>query len=119
MGRARDSGGSDAITQEADVFAFGMVATEVGPHTLSTLVLEVEMVSLTSESCLRFLQEGLHSVNSQPGHYFKDYGWRTAGLSAGGTRTGVNRFSMGCDSPLLAPGPCSATNGDRSGQSST
>jgi len=60
--------GANTITREADVFAFGMVVVEVGPCLLSHLVLKVEgwMACLTSESCLRFLQESVHSVNSQP-----------------------------------------------------
>ena len=33
--------GADTITREADVFAFGMVVIEVGPHGLSPPVLEV------------------------------------------------------------------------------
>ena len=34
--------GTDAITREADVFAFGMAVIEVGPHTLPSPVSEVE-----------------------------------------------------------------------------
>ena len=33
--------GADTITSKADVFAFGMVVIEVGPHALSPLALEV------------------------------------------------------------------------------
>ena len=59
--------GTDMITREVDVFAFGMVLIEVGARSWSHLTLEVEgwMVHLISECCLRFLQEGLRSVNSQ------------------------------------------------------
>ena len=32
-------GGASTITREADVFAFGMVVIEVGPHALLPLVL--------------------------------------------------------------------------------
>ena len=57
--------GADTITREADVFAFGMILIEVSTRALSHLALEVEgwMVRLISECCLRFLQEGLRSVN--------------------------------------------------------
>ena len=64
MDGARNCGGG-TVTREADVFGFGMVAIEVGPHTLSHPVLEAE-VSLTSECRLRHLREGVHSANSQP-----------------------------------------------------
>ena len=46
--------GTDTITREADVFAFGMVVMEVG-RALSLLVLGW-MVRPTSERRLRFLQ---------------------------------------------------------------
>ena len=60
--------GADAITREADVFAFGMIAIEVCPRTLPHLVLTAEgwMVRLISEPCLRFLREGIRSMDSQP-----------------------------------------------------
>ena len=60
--------GTYAITREVDMLAFGMVVIEVGPCALPHLVLEVEgwMVCLTSQSHLRFLQESICSVNSQP-----------------------------------------------------
>ena len=59
--------GASTITLEADMFAFGMIVIEVGPRALLPLVLEVEgrMVRPISESCIRLLQEGLRSVNSQ------------------------------------------------------
>ena len=59
--------GADEITREADVFAFGMVVIEVCPRTSPHPVFEVGrwMVRLASESCLRFLQESVRSVNSQ------------------------------------------------------
>ena len=57
--------GGGTITWEADVFGFGMVVIEVGPHALPHLVLEAE-VRLTSECRLRHLREGVHSANSQP-----------------------------------------------------
>ena len=52
---------------QADVFAFSMVVIEVCPRPLPHLVLEVDgrIVCLTSELRLRFLREGIHSVNSQ------------------------------------------------------
>ena len=34
--------GADTVTREADVFAFGMVVIEVGPHALPHLVLKVD-----------------------------------------------------------------------------
>ena len=34
--------GTNVVTREADVFAFGMVVIEVCPHALPRLVLEVE-----------------------------------------------------------------------------
>jgi len=60
--------GTGVVARETDVFALGMIVIEVGPHALPPLVLEVEgwMVRLMSESYIRFLQEGLRSVNSQP-----------------------------------------------------
>ena len=58
--------GVDAITLEADVFAFGMVMIEVCPHASNYLVSSGWMVHLTSKSCLRFLRESIHSVDSQP-----------------------------------------------------
>ena len=57
--------GGGTITREADVFAFGMVVIEVGPHATLHPVLEVE-VCLTSEWPLRLLREGIHSGNPQP-----------------------------------------------------
>jgi len=59
--------GSGTISQEADVFAFGMVVIEVSPRVLPPLVLEVEgsIVRLMSESSQRFLQEGVRLVISQ------------------------------------------------------
>ena len=57
--------GGGTITREADVFGFGLVVIEVGPHVLPLLTLEVE-VRLTSEWSLRLLREGIHSANSQP-----------------------------------------------------
>ena len=56
------------MTREVDVFALGMAVIEVGPRALPPLVLEAEgwIVRLVSESCLRFLQEGRRSANSQP-----------------------------------------------------
>ena len=57
--------GGGTITREADVFGFGMVVIEVGPHDLSHPVLEAE-VRLTSECRVRHLREGVHSTNSQP-----------------------------------------------------
>ena len=57
--------GSGTTTQEADVFAFGMVVIEVGLRALPHLVLEVE-IRLTFECYLRFLREGHHLVNSRP-----------------------------------------------------
>ena len=57
--------GGATIARETDVFAFGMIVIEVGPHPLPHLALEVE-VHLTSEFCLRFSPEGVHSSNSQP-----------------------------------------------------
>ena len=60
--------GSGAISQEADVFAFGMVVVEVGPRALPLPTLEVEgwIFRLMSESSQRFLQEGVRLVISQP-----------------------------------------------------
>jgi hypothetical protein len=59
---------ADTITREADVFAFGMVAIEVGPCSMSHLLLDVDgwMIRLVSERYLRFLQEDIHLVNRQP-----------------------------------------------------
>ena len=34
--------GVDTVTREADVFGFGMVVIEVGPHALPHLVLKVD-----------------------------------------------------------------------------
>ena len=55
------------ITQEADVFAFGMVVIEVCPRALPHLALKVDkwIIRLTPEYYLRFLREEVHSVNSQ------------------------------------------------------
>jgi len=57
--------GTDAITREADVFAFGMAVIEVGLPTLPSPASGVEgwMICLMSKSYPRFLQEGLRSVN--------------------------------------------------------
>lgn len=59
--------GADKVTREGDTFAFGMVVIEVSLHVLLHLVSKVEgwMVRLRSESCLRSLQEAIHSVDSQ------------------------------------------------------
>ena len=79
--------GADAITREADVFAFGMVAIEVCPRVLPHLVWRVEgwMVHLTSEPCLRFLREGIHSMDSQPRPLLQRL-WMAVGLLAHGRR---------------------------------
>ena len=54
-------------TREADVFAFGMVVMEVCPRALPlTPRVEGWVVQLTSEYCLRFLQEAIDPVGSQP-----------------------------------------------------
>ena len=65
--------GADTITREADVFAFSMVTVEVGPRALPHLALEAEgrMALLIFECYFRFLQEGVHSVNSQPRPLFQ------------------------------------------------
>jgi len=52
--------GTDGITKEADMYAFGMVVLEVG------IAPGVEIVRLTSRSWLRFSQEGTHSAASNP-----------------------------------------------------
>ena len=60
--------GAGTTTQEADVFAFGMVVIEVCPRHLPHLVSEAEgwAVRLISECYLRSLQESVRSKNSQP-----------------------------------------------------
>lgn len=55
----------DRNTQEADVFAFGMVVIEVSPWT-SLHHVEGWMVHLTSKSYPRSSQGGIHSASSQP-----------------------------------------------------
>ena len=57
--------GAGTITQETDVFAFGMVVIEIVRRALPHLVSEAG-VRLTSEYYLRFLREGVHWANSQP-----------------------------------------------------
>ena len=65
--------GADMITREADIFSFGMVVMEVGLRALWHLALEVEewMDRLISECCVRFLQEGVRSVNPEPQSLFQ------------------------------------------------
>ena len=55
----------DRNTQEADVFAFGMVVVEVSPSALLQHMGR-QVVHLTSEPYLRSLQGGIHLVNLQP-----------------------------------------------------
>jgi len=55
--------GADKITQEADIFAFGMVVIEV---CLRMVTMEGQIVHLTSEPRFRLLQEGTRSAASGP-----------------------------------------------------
>ena len=63
----------DKATQEADIFAFGMIVIEVGPRPSPHLVSELEglAVRLTFESRTRCLQECTLSVASPPRSLFR------------------------------------------------
>ena len=100
------------------MFAFDMVVIEVGSRALPPLVLEVEgwLVRLMPEFCLRLLQEGLLSGNSQPGSLFQRLWTANDRLAAGGTGTRSDGLGSGHDDPLLVPGPCSAADDDGSGR---
>ena len=56
----------DRITQEADVFAFGMVVVEVSPSISSRGVLDVKRDCLPDARTRRCLQESVPSASSSP-----------------------------------------------------
>jgi len=111
----------DKATQEADVFALGMVVIEVGPCVFPHLVLEVEgwLVYLTFDSWLGLYWKLPVQWLYGPYHHFEDHGWRTTGSSAWDTRIRSDGLSMGYDAQMLAARPRSSANGDRSGRTRT